>query len=545
MGAVVAVLVPNVALASRPKSADPARTYVNARAAALSGDHARSAQLFAQLADSADANEMIVRQAISEAIGAGAMRLALRLAGKMPEDSVPVEARLLRAAEELRRDKGLSAIAHLSADSELGNIGFIEPVLSAWVAADKGDLKRALQSLDRVQRGNPLISSVPEHRALILLKFKRIAEADPFVQKALETAGGRGHRLRFAFADAYERVGDRQRALMIIDGLGTEVGRARERLLAGRSSGLAINNARTAFSEILLRLSIDLNRMNSRPLPVAFSQIARYVAPSNSSAAILLGIFLENRDRIDEAIEAFRTVDPANGLAAQARDSEARALVDAERIDEALRVAQAAASAPGADISDFARLGDTLSSAKRHDEAAAAYARAIALSEGRRAEERWPLLLLRASALESAGRWQEARQALGAALALAPQEPLILNFLGYTKLERGEDLDAAEAMIRKASELAPDDASITDSLGWALFKRGRVDQAIETLQRAALGDPLQSEIHEHLGDALYTAGRKFEARFAWRAALTVAEDEEAKRIRAKIEHGLTSETAAP
>ena len=132
-----------------------------------------------------------------------------------------------------------------------------------------------------------------------------------------------------------------------------------------------------------------------------------------------------------------------------------------------------------------------------------------------------------------------------AAPALAPEQPLILNFLGYAKLERGEDLDAAEAMIRKASALAPDDASITDSLGWALYKRGRFNDAIETLQRAAAKDPDQAEIHEHLGDALYATGRRYEARFAWNAALISAEDDVAARIRLKIASGLTPATAAP
>ena len=92
---------------------------------------------------------------------------------------------------------------------------------------------------------------------------------------------------------------------------------------------------------------------------------------------------------------------------------------------------------------------------------------------------------------------------------------MLLNFMGYAKLERGEDVDSAEAMIRKASALAPDDASITDSLGWAEFKRGKVDQSIATLQKAAEKDPDQAEIQEHLGDALFTSGERLEARFAW------------------------------
>nr|WP_237220022.1 tetratricopeptide repeat protein [Sphingomonas arenae] len=159
--------------------------------------------------------------------------------------------------------------------------------------------------------------------------------------------------------------------------------------------------------------------------------------------------------------------------------------------------------------------------------------------------ERWVLNLLRGGELEQAERWAEAKVALEAALAQAPENPLVLNYLGYAKLERGENLDRAEQLIAKASALAPDNASITDSLGWAQFKRGRVEQAIATLQQAAAKDPSQAEIQEHLGDALYTVGRKFEARHAWNAALITAEDEVKERIESKLEAGLTPANAAP
>jgi tetratricopeptide (TPR) repeat protein len=197
------------------------------------------------------------------------------------------------------------------------------------------------------------------------------------------------------------------------------------------------------------------------------------------------------------------------------------------------------------EVTDYARLGDALSALKRYDDSAAAYQRALQLSGQAKAEDRWPLLLLQASALEQGNRWPQARAALTQALALAPDEPLILNFLGYAQLERGENMDAAEAMIRKASALAPDDASITDSLGWALYKRGRTKEAIEILTRAAKGDPTQAEIHEHLGDALYKAGNRFEARYAWSAALITGDDEISTRVKAKLETGLTPASAAP
>jgi tetratricopeptide (TPR) repeat protein len=269
------------------------------------------------------------------------------------------------------------------------------------------------------------------------------------------------------------------------------------------------------------------------------------MAPENTATAIMSGLMLADRDRVDEAIAAFRSVRPDDALAARAMDAEVRVLRGADREQEALQTAQRVLAGGTSDPADFARVGDVLAAMNRHDEAAAAYSRALQLSGQAKPEERWPLLLLRASALEEGNRWPEAKTDLTQALALAPDEPLILNFLGYAQLERGENLDSAEAMIRKASALAPDDASITDSLGWALYKRGRLPEAIEVLARAAKADPTQAEIREHLGDALYKAGNRFEARYSWSAALVTADEEITKRVKAKLEAGLTAATAAP
>jgi tetratricopeptide (TPR) repeat protein len=233
-------------------------------------------------------------------------------------------------------------------------------------------------------------------------------------------------------------------------------------------------------------------------------------------------------------------------MISEARDVQARILTDAKRLDQAYALATDATRAPGADWSDYSRLGDVLQASKRYDAGADAYARAIGLVTAQNRKQQLPtLLLLQAGALENAKRWPEARSVLQQGLTIAPDQPLLLNFLGYAQLERGENLDSAEAMIRKATELAPDDASITDSLGWALVKRGKLDEAVTTLQQAAAKDPGQADIQEHLGDALYRSGRRLEARFAWNAALVTAEDDVATRVKAKLAGGLSPANAAP
>lgn len=530
------------AAANRQAGLDAGRMYVAARAAALEGDFARSAKLLAALAESDPANLTVRRRAISEALGAGDTGLALRLARSHPTAGLPVDARLLLTADELRSKRLDRALALLAGSGEEGDLRFIAPLLTAWWAADRGDQAKALAALAALPQNSILGPIADEQRAFILLKFRRTKEAEPLAKGAIGAAGGRELRVRLGLADAFLAAGDRAGALAMVERMGGRAIAARERIQAGKRNGLAVDSTLEAFAEALLALAIDLNRAENRELPIGLAQVARFADPNSASAAILLGLFLQQADRVDEAMNAFRSVRADSALAPQARDAEAQALADAGRLEDALAAARASASVSGAGPNDFARLGDAYEEMKRYEEAANAYGRAIQASDQ---PQRWQYLLLRASALESAGHWPQAKTDLQSALALAPDQPLILNFLGYAKLERGEDLDAAEAMIRKASELAPNDASITDSLGWALFKRGRLDEAIATLQKAAKSDPSQTEIHEHLGDALYTAGRKFEARFAWEAAIISAEADVATRLKAKIAAGLTPATAAP
>ncbi len=542
-----AALLAATPAARRPSTPeDSALTYVQARAAAMGGEHRRSADLLAALAESNPGDTTINRKAVSEAIGAGNMPLALRIARKLSARDLTVDARLLLIADELRRGRSDVALTYLAGPLDEGSLSFLSPLITAWNSAQRKDLAGALAVLNKIPPSALIAPFRDENAAFILLKFRRTQEAEPYARRAIGGASGRETRLRLALADGFLAAGDRTRALAMVEGMGSESGPAKQRIAAGKRTGLAIDEPAKAYAELLLGMAADLNRLDNRSLPISMAQVARFADPGNSAAVILLALLLNRHDRVPEALNMLRSVPESDPMAAQARDTAARILVDQERFDEALALARSGASARDAGIDDFARLGDVLHSAKRYNEAADAYGRAIALARAQNLRsELWPLHLLRATALESADRWPETKQELLAALALAPEQPLILNFLGYAKLERGEDLDSAEAMIRKASALAPDDASIIDSLGWALYKRGRYADAIETLQRAAAKDPRQPEIHEHLGDALYASGRRYEARFAWNAALITAEDEIAARIRLKLDTGLTPATAAP
>jgi tetratricopeptide (TPR) repeat protein len=525
---------------------DAGLTYVQARVAAISGDHARSAQLLSTLAQAQPQDVDLARKALNEAIGAGQTDLALKLARAIPAQKLTSDARLLIAADEIRRRRPDRALPWLQVKGENGDLTFLVPLVNAWTFAERGSLDQALKTIDEIPVNSLLGPLRAEERALILLKFKKTADAEPFARRAIGTAGARENRLRLALADGFMAAGDRPRAQIMLDGMGADALEAQQRVLAGKPSGQAIDTTAKAYGEALTAFAGDLARIQRAAPPIGLVQVARYANPQNSSTTLLLALLLDGQDRSDEALALLNAIPADDAQIGAVRDVQVRILSDKKRFNEAYAIAAAAAAAPGAGMNDFSRLGDVYQAMKRNSEAADAYGRAIAMANQQGIKDDvWTLLLLRASTLEEAGRWPEARKSLEQGLAVAPDQPLLLNFLGYAKLERGEDLDSAEAMIRKASELAPDNASITDSLGWAQYKRGKVAEAIATLQTAAEKDPDQAEIQEHLGDALYKSGRRFEARFAWNAALVTAEDEIAARVKAKLASGLTAANAAP
>ncbi|WP_300974715.1 tetratricopeptide repeat protein [Sphingomonas sp. LHG3406-1] len=520
-----------------------ASTFLFARAAAGAGDARRAAILYASLA-AADPNDRgIAARALGQAILAGDMPLALRLTARQRPDELAVDSRLLLAADALRAGKGEAAFG----TAWPRELGFLQPFIRAWAHGERRRWREAVAILDTVRPDDTLAQVVPEHKALILLAAGKADLAAPLIPAALREAGGRGDRLRIAFAAGLTRAGRAGEAQALLAGRDVTLRHAAVWLASDRRPRLPIATAAEGYAELLTGLAITLNGNDGRSLPLGIAQVARFADPRNEETAVLLGLLLERAERADDALAVFRSVPQDSPFQSEARDAEIRTLLRADRQAEAIARAQAFAQAGDrVTADDWSRLGDVFDAANRHAEAADAFARSLALvEEGGPGSDPWSIHLLRGASLEQAGRWADAKQALEAAHKLAPNNPVVLNYLGYARLERGEQLDEAEAMIAEASRRAPDDASITDSLGWAQFKRGRVDQAIATLQRAAASDPAQSEINEHLGDALYTAGRRYEARFAWNAALVTAESDVRTRVEAKIAAGLTPATAAP
>ncbi|MBW0145157.1 tetratricopeptide repeat protein [Sphingomicrobium clamense] len=522
--------------------------FFEARTAEALGDRERAAELYVELVESGAADDTLAANALTEAIGIGRFDLARRIAAvERHHDAYNMDGRLwllMRAIENAEKDGDFSEALTLLTEDVRVSYDFIAPFVRGWagVANKKAATQdHGLSQLTGMGDELPLRIHAPEQLGYMLLLLSRPDEALPYIEQRLAGARGREAALRLAYADGLAHAGALDEALRLLEGDDGLLVAARKRLSAGKSLGMRIEGPADGLAQLMVALAVQLNNASDPRLPLSFAQLARSVDPQDAEASVVTALLLDAQDRTDEALATLHGVRKTTPLKPQLRDTELQVLLNADRDEEALAIAMVDTERSPALPGVWARLGDAYSNLERWSEAADAYARERTLNP-----DDWTVLFLEAVAHNEAGDWETSKGLLNSAMALAPQEPVIMNYLGYISLEKGEDLERADALIRAASALAPRDPSITDSLGWAYYKLGRYEQAVEILARAARLDPLQAEIHEHHGDALWKAGRRIEARFAWQAALTTAEEEDRiTRLDDKLQLGLTDANAAP
>jgi Flp pilus assembly protein TadD len=256
---------------------------------------------------------------------------------------------------------------------------------------------------------------------------------------------------------------------------------------------------------------------------------------------MLIGELLANDKRWDDAIAAYRKVPSDSPYVWEARIQVANALNKEEKPDEAVALLEAMSEERPDDSTALVSLADLLRGRERYRLAADAYERALE-RVGSLEERHWPLLYARGIALERSKEWEQAEAAFLDALKLKPDQPLVLNYLGYSWVEQGKNLDKAREMIERAVAQRPNDGYIVDSLGWVLFRMGDYKGAVRQLERAVELKPEDPTINEHLGDAYWRVGRHLEARFQWRHALALGPDKDrTDQIAQKIDNGLARE----
>lgn len=509
------------------------RDYVRARAAAEDGAVGVAAAGYAAVMATAPNDEVVAIRAYRNALAAGDMALAQRAAAVLKRSGVaPADVSILDFTLALKG--GDRAVA----DDALGRIGagpldFLAPVLRAWLAQDRG--ADPFPILDNANESGLARRYIAEHRALLLIASNRIDDGVAALRAAVGADPG-SLDLRWNAATLLAAKGRRDTALSLLAGDDPVLSGLRARLKKGPKPDATFGASR-AFT----RLASDLAGQETQALSVLLTRSALLLDPGDDRARLLLADALAGEQAYDRALATLDAV-KKNSPFYSAALTERVGLRDKQG-DEAGALALAAtlAKAPGASISDRQRYADLLAGQGREAEAAEVYAQTLAQAG---ANATWINHLQLGGALERAGRWQEALPHLRKAVELAPEQPVALNYLGYAQIERGENLGAATELLERASKLRPDDAAITDSLGWAYFRQGEVAKALPLLEKAAQGEPGSVTINEHLGDAYWKIGRRFEARYAWRAAALYAEGEQKVRLSAKLADGIGQRTAA-
>ena len=273
-------------------------------------------------------------------------------------------------------------------------------------------------------------------------------------------------------------------------------------------------------------------------MAMIMARIALHLRPSHSLAWILVAQLLDDRGEHAQAQEALARISEDSVFHPVSRLLIASSLEDMGQPDDAVAFLRKLTNERPQDPSLWMSIGNIERSRESWPEAIAAYDEAFDRIEQVRFRH-WNLHFARGIALERNKQWDEAEADFLAALALSPDQPYVLNYLGYSWAEQGTKLEAAEELIRKAVELRPLDGYIVDSLGWVYYRTGRFEDAVRELERAVQLKPVDPTINDHLGDAYWRVGRRLEAQFQWRRTLTMEpEAEQVENIRLKLETGL-------
>jgi tetratricopeptide (TPR) repeat protein len=268
--------------------------------------------------------------------------------------------------------------------------------------------------------------------------------------------------------------------------------------------------------------------------------LALDLAPKFVLAQMMVAEIRNDQGRPEEALALYQSVDPQSPYAWMAQLRSALELDALDRTDEAVAKLKTLAAARPNSAEPLIEMGDILRGHKRFSEAVTAYDGAAARTPNPGPQD-WRLFYSRGVAEERSDNWPKAEADLKRALALQPEQPLVLNYLGYSWIDKGENLNDALGMIRRAVDLNPDDGYIVDSLGWAYFRLHDFNNATQYLERAIELLPEDPTINDHLGDAYWRTGRVPEARYQWRRALQFQpEADEVKTIQAKLDHGLSA-----
>ncbi|HEX4113653.1 MAG TPA: tetratricopeptide repeat protein [Stellaceae bacterium] len=534
------------------RTMSPLGAYLAARHAQQERDYGDAARFIDQALAADPGNMDLVRRSFLFRVGGGDVASALPLARRIADlDRHSGFADLVLVLQEMKAGHYDVALRRANDLPHDGVERLVVPLLAAWAEMGQGEIAPALATLAEAKAPNALPELIQLHSALIADMANRIDEAAGQYDKLTRDPAHLTWRTVELAGNFYERHQRATEARKLYQRLAADsdsdavVEAALKRLADGTIPKRLIDTPQDGAAEVLFDLASMLNQRDTMDVALIYGQLSLYLRPHFAIAQLLLAEIADELNHREQALALYRSVDRASPLAWSARLREAAMLDGLDRTDEAVALLRQMAAERPRDRQPAIELGDILRSHDRFKEAVTAYDEAFARFGN--APHDWRLYYSRGIALERSQQWPRAEADLRRALELEPEQPLVLNYLGYSWIDQGVHLDQALHMVERAVALRPNDGYIVDSLGWAYYRLGRYTQAAENLEHAIELVPEDPTINDHLGDAYWRTGRHLEARFQWNRALQFKpEAGEKVKIDAKLEHGLgQAVTVAP
>ncbi len=478
-------------------------------------------------------NQDLLMQAFLACLDAGRPE-AVQLAHRLPRNQV---AEMLLADSAAKAGDWQKAIDRFRSLPRDGVMQLLQPLLLAWALQGGGDTDAALATL-RPFLDNPRYHAVAAlHAGMIADIADRKHEAAAFYDQAEADQTDESPRTALILASWHARSGQLAAAEGLLQRAAAnvpEVAIALPGLLASVDKR-PVTTALDGMAEAYATFAAALRAEETGDFAMVMSRLALDVRPKSAAALLIAADIQTTEQHYTTALalldQGAKTDDP---IAPILRLRHAGVLERMDQADEAIReVERIGRDYPDSSLPDL-ELGDLLRGKHEFAESIVAYDRVIARIRQSSPDD-WIIYYSRGISYERTGQWARAEADFNHALELSPNQPAVLNYLGYAWADMGRNLDKARDMIQRAAARRPNDGAITDSLGWVLYRQGKIDEATKLLERAVGLEPEDPTITEHLGDAYWASGRKIEAQYQWRRALTLnPSPEDAAKLEAKI-----------
>jgi tetratricopeptide (TPR) repeat protein len=546
-GALAAQQVPTRQELSR---ISPSGNYLAARHAGAERDATAAAAYYRAALQADPRNGELLNSAFIAVLADGEIDEAVRLAERILQiDRNDRVARLVLGVRALKQKQYLVARQNI-AQSVRGPItDLTAALLIGWSFYGSNDSKNAVDTIDRVVGADWYAIFKELHAGLILDLANKPKDAGKHFEEAYKL-DATALRVVEAYGRWQSRHADKDEALKPLEAFDKVLPRHPlitaeiEAIKAGRKLPPLVDSAQAGAAEVLYGLGASLGRRGGQDLGLIYLQIALYLAPNHPLALLALADLYESSKKPQLAINTYERVPAGSPLRRNAEIQLAINLDTLERTDEAVqRLDKLIAESPN-DLEAIIALGSIQRGRKLYEACAQTYTKAVN-SLGTPERGNWVIFYFRGICNERAKHWSAAEADLKKALELFPDQPHVLNYLGYSWVDQGLNLDEGMRMIRRAVEQRPDDGYIVDSLGWADYRIGNYEEAVKQLERAVELKPDDPTINDHLGDAYWRVGRTLEAQFQWSHARDLKpEPEELVKIEEKLRNGLPGETSS-